>query len=663
MRTLPSEKIKTTSAFVIVIVGWLFFISPQKERAGIEKDQNQKYLLTPEQVLNRRQLTDLQLSPDQSRLAFVLAEPIRGAEQKRNIWIYDLQTQKMQQFTYSERPESHPRWSPDGKNLAFLSGRGGTTQIHLIAVDGGEARALTESKSGVQVFAWSPDGKMIAFLASSPATEAEEKKEKEKDDARVVDRDEKNPPLWLIDLESKKVSQLTDPRWRIGEFIWAPQGERLLLSASDQVQPELFSDRIYSLRVRDGKMEEIASPAGPFSDLRISPDGKTLAYIGCRNDGPESHDLFLMPSTGGIPRNLSAASLDRPVSSIAWRKDGTILVHVSSGFTRTFMVFYLDGKVRKLDGLPVSPTGSNAADRDLLAFVAESAVQLPELWLKTRGGEASRISSFNTNWESVPLIRPEILRYPSFDGKEIETALFLPAGYNPKTRVPLVALLHGGPAGAWSDTFNSWAQLLAARGFAVFCPNIRGSTGYGYDFMVLNRRDWGGGDFKDVLAGVDFLIQKGIADPQRLGIGGWSYGGYMAAWAVTQTHRFQASVSGAPMTDLALEYGAEAAGINSYDTWFMGTPYENLDFFQERSPMTFVKNVTTPTLIFCGENDATDPIAQCYQFHRGLKRYKVECDLVVYPREGHGLREEKHQIDMLNRMLKWFEKYLKNSKT
>lgn len=300
---------------------------------------------------------------------------------------------------------------------------------------------------------------------------------------------------------------------------------------------------------------------------------------------------------------------------------------------------------------------------NLLAFVAESAVQLPELWLKTRGGEASRISSFNTNWESVPLIRPEILRYPSFDGKEIETALFLPAGYNPKTRVPLVALLHGGPAGAWSDTFNSWAQLLAARGFAVFCPNIRGSTGYGYDFMVLNRRDWGGGDFKDVLAGVDFLIQKGIADPQRLGIGGWSYGGYMAAWAVTQTHRFQASVSGAPMTDLALEYGAEAAGINSYDTWFMGTPYENLDFFQERSPMTFVKNVTTPTLIFCGENDATDPIAQCYQFHRGLKRYKVECDLVVYPREGHGLREEKHQIDMLNRMLKWFEKYLKNSKT
>jgi len=241
----------------------------------------------------------------------------------------------------------------------------------------------------------------------------------------------------------------------------------------------------------------------------------------------------------------------------------------------------------------------------------------------------------------------------------VEALLFLPPGHAPGVRLPLAVIVHGGPTGAWGDSFNDWAQLLASRGFAVLCPNIRGSTGYGYAFMVMNRRDWGGADFRDVMAGADFLVAKGIADPDRMGIGGWSYGGYMAAWAVTQTNRFKASVSGAPMTDLALEYGAEFPGINAYDTWFMGTPYENLALFTARSPVTFVKNVKTPTLLLCGENDVTDPIAQCYQFYRGLTRFGTESEFVAYPREGHGLREERHQIDMMNRMIGWFEKHLK----
>jgi dipeptidyl aminopeptidase/acylaminoacyl peptidase len=200
---------------------------------------------------------------------------------------------------------------------------------------------------------------------------------------------------------------------------------------------------------------------------------------------------------------------------------------------------------------------------------------------------------------------------------------------------------------------------LEARGFVVLSPNIRGSTGYGYEFMVMNRLDWGGGDFNDVMAGAGWLIEQGIADPDHIGIGGWSYGGYMSAWAVTQTTLFKASVSGAPMTDLALEYGAEDAGINAYDTWFMGNPYENLPLFSGRSPVTYVKKVKTPTLLLCGENDTTDPVEQCYQFHRGLRYFGVETELVVYPREGHGIREEKHRIDVLNRVVGWFEKYLK----
>jgi len=615
--------------------------------------------LTPEQVLNRRQFSDLQLSPDGNLIAFVLSEPVKGAEQKRNIWLYDLRAREMRHFTTFEKSDSHPRFSPDGKTLAFLSNRDGKTQIQLIPLSGGEALALTQSKTGIQAFAWSPGGKQIVFMADPPATEEEEKKQKDKDDARVVDRDEKNSLLSIIEVESRKVRQLSQEKWRISEFIWVPQGGQLIITATDEPQKELFSDRIFSLAVSDGKMLEISKPAGPFNELKVSPDGKALAYVGCRTDGPSAHDLFLQPLAGGPARNLTATTLDRPVDSFYWRPDGTIIAQVSSGFATAFVTLSQDGKIQKLNNLTASPNGSFVAGQKILAFVGDTAVKLPEIWVSSGPGKEEKISSFNKDWDSVPLVQPQIIRYPSFDGKEIEAALFLPAGDKQETKGPLIVLVHGGPTGAWSDSFNAWAQLLAARDFAVLCPNIRGSMGYGHDFMVMNRRDWGGGDFKDVMAGADFLVSKGIADPERLGIGGWSYGGYMAAWAVTQSTRFKASVSGAPMTDLAVEYGTEMTGINAYDTWFLGTPYENLSHFIDRSPTTFIKNVKTPTLILCGENDATDPIAQCYQFHRGLKRYGVEAEFVAFPREGHGLRDEKHQVDMLSRMINWFEKYLK----
>jgi dipeptidyl aminopeptidase/acylaminoacyl peptidase len=216
--------------------------------------------------------------------------------------------------------------------------------------------------------------------------------------------------------------------------------------------------------------------------------------------------------------------------------------------------------------------------------------------------------------------------------------------------------VHGGPTGRWSDSFEPWGQLLAARGYAVLYPNVRGSTGYGHRFVEMNRADWGGGDFKDVMAGVDWAIAQGIADPNRLGIGGWSYGGYMAAWAVTQTNRFKAAVSGAPVIDMASEFGTE--NESGYDEWFYGTPYEKLDGFIRSSPMTYVKNVKTPTLLLQGTDDETDPIGQSQQFYRGLKRYNVEAALVVYPREPHGLREEKHLVDRLTRIIAWYDKYL-----
>jgi dipeptidyl aminopeptidase/acylaminoacyl peptidase len=224
-------------------------------------------------------------------------------------------------------------------------------------------------------------------------------------------------------------------------------------------------------------------------------------------------------------------------------------------------------------------------------------------------------------------------------------------------RLPLVVLIHGGPTGRWSDRFEPWGQLLVSRGYAVFYPNIRGSTGYGFKFLEANRADWGGGDYKDVMAGVDALVARGVADPGRLGIGGWSYGGYMSEWAITQTDRFKAAVVGAGLSDLASEFGTEQGP--SYDEWFYGLPYERLEGFIKSSPVTYIKNAKTPTLILQGTEDTTDPQGQSDQLYRPLKRYGVEVEYVLYPREGHGLREEKHLLDRLNRIIAWYDKYLK----
>jgi dipeptidyl aminopeptidase/acylaminoacyl peptidase len=262
----------------------------------------------------------------------------------------------------------------------------------------------------------------------------------------------------------------------------------------------------------------------------------------------------------------------------------------------------------------------------------------------------------NASWRHPAAISAQLVKYKSADGTEIEAALLQPSAPSPKP-YPAVILVHGGPTGRWADNFEPWGQLLAARGYAVLYPNVRGSTGYGQHFVEMNRGDWGGGDFQDVMAGADWLVARGLADPNRLGIGGWSYGGYMAAWAVTQTTRFKAAVSGAPVIDMASEFGTENG--SAYDEWFYGTPYEKLDGFIKSSPITFVKNARTPTLLLQGEDDTTDPIGQSQQFYRGLKRYGVDSDLVLYPREPHGLREEHHLVDRLTRILAWYDRYLK----
>jgi dipeptidyl aminopeptidase/acylaminoacyl peptidase len=626
--------------------------------------------LTPEQTLDRRSIGDLEFSPDGSQLVFTITDPPKGNARARAIWLLDVGSGRLRQLTFSGKSDGSPRWAPDGSAIAFTSDRDGAAQLYLLPLRGGEAEKLTDRKERVGAFRWSPDGSRIALLMNESKPDALEKKEKARDDARVVDKEERHERVWLLDVKSRTLQQATAGRWQIGQFEWMPDGRAIVASATDTPHVDAWIDRIYRIDLEhppDGTFQEIAAPRGPFGGLAVSPDGQTLAYVGARVDGPEGHDLFVQPIKGGPAQNISHATIDRPIGQARWIDNQSLSIHVQRGFKSVLAVIDRAGKSPAIDTLDVNPSSYARAKSGTVAFVGETATRAPELYIRTSGAQPRAVTSFNKQWEHIPLVAPEFITYKSFDGVEIEAALLRPRpsslGTEPSTQPlapspqPFVVLVHGGPTGRWADSFEPWGQLLVQRGYAVLYPNVRGSTGYGQTFVEMNRADWGGGDFKDVMAGVDAMIARGIADPNRLGIGGWSYGGYMAAWAVTQTPRFKAAVSGAPVIDMASEFGTENGP--QYDEWFYGTPYEKLDGFIKSSPMTFVKNVKTPTLLLQGEDDTTDPIGQSQQFYRGLKRYNVESDLVLYPREPHGLREEKHLIDRLNRVVAWFDRYIK----
>jgi dipeptidyl aminopeptidase/acylaminoacyl peptidase len=617
-------------------------------------------LLTPEASLNLRSISDLQFSPDGTRVAFVVTEPPKGERRARHIWLYEKSSGSVRQFTYSAKDESSPRWSPDGKQLAFLSNRDEQQQIYGMRADGGEAAALTKGKRSVNNFAWSPDGKQIAFLAPDAKSEAEEKKDKDKNDAHVVDRDNKQPRLWLLTLATSEAKPLSDAKWEFSELVWLPAGDRIIVSATDHPESNQETHRIFSVAVADGSRKLVLAPHGPFHDLQVSADGVTVSYVGCRVDGPAPHDLMLLDIGKRATRNLTGASLDRAVLEHRWTKDGSMLALYSDGFRNKLVGFSPSGMSEdpfkhpagNINAFAVSSSGE-------VAFAGQSATSPAELWLWDQKNSPQVVSHLNDSWKQFTLSTPEFYKYKSFDGLQIEAALLKPAGADPKAKLPLIALIHGGPTGNWQDSIEVWGQLLAARGYAVFYPNIRGSVGYGQEFIEMNRGDWGGADFKDVMWGVKDLIDRGIADPAKLGIGGWSYGGYMAEWAITQTNEFKAAVSGAGLSNLISEYGTEEGP--AYDEWFYGVPYESdsLVKFLNSSPFTQLKNAKTPTLILQGEADTTDPPGQSQELYRGLKHYGVETELVMYPREPHGLREEKHLLDRVQRILSWYDAHLK----
>jgi dipeptidyl aminopeptidase/acylaminoacyl peptidase len=653
--------------------------------------------LTPEDVLTFKNLLDVQISRDGTLIAVVVADPFKEETkaEKSQIWVVSADGDGARPFTAGPRADTTPRWSPDGRTLAFLSDRleDGKPQIYLLDRAGGEARKLTDMPEALSDIAWSPDGGQLAFLMSDPETEAERQRKKEQGDAIEVERNHRWRRVWAVEVASGATRQITGDA-QVWEFDWAPDGGFALIVGPEPYEWAWYVSQLARVGPIGGQPETIYSaPEKQFGCPRVSPDGTQLAFLSCiwSDRGSNAGDILVMPAAGGEPRNLTAG-YGGSVAWIHWTPDGAALDYLAYEHGEALV-----GRIDVASSArsthwrgPVELTtnygGSYVCQANGTIAVARQDVQRPaEIWLAQptnderrtahdaanhRSVVGGRWSVVDSEWRQLTRIQPStdslalgetrVLRWQAADGLAIQGLLILPAGYEAGQRVPTITWVHGGPAGLYPQGFGAaerGLQLFASAGYAVFMPNPRGSTGWGVDFTEANIGDLGGRDFADIIAGLDHVIALGIADSARLGIGGWSYGGFMTAWAVTQTDRFKAAIAGAPITHWRSFHGI--ADIGAWDQIsYRASPYAACGPYDRFSPIHHVTQAKTPTLLIHGQDDIIVPVSQSYEFFRALKERGVPTELVVYPREPHGPRERAHKLDRLRRFLEWFDRYL-----
>jgi dipeptidyl aminopeptidase/acylaminoacyl peptidase len=589
------------------------------------------------------------------------------------LWQIDLETGTVSQFTSGTAGDTTPRWSPDGSRIAFLSDRAkpGTTALYTISASGGEAVLHTTWKGGISTFAWSPNGDCIAFLGKDAKTEEDERREKEREDHVVREREFKFDRLYVVDAAGGEPRLLSrEGATHVADLSWMPDGSgvvalHLRTPLADEWQGP--SDLIlYSLDENTPPKMVMHCDEG-IADPRVSPDGVSVAFRAKAGRVTALDQLWTVPLSGG-DRVLLTRNYAGTIDAHRWAPDSGSL---------HFVAFEdLWGALRSVDrnGEAISPLLAESEERcgsfdpslgedgagQTIAVVRNSSTSPPEVWVGQVGGTLTPRTTFNENLRQRRLSTAEPIQWTS-DDVEIHGLLLRPVGYAEGTRYPLVTHVHGGPAWLWSDRWladwHDWAQLLAQRGFAVLLPNPRGSTGRGSAFTDANVNDLGGGEFRDMMRGVDAVIAMGIADPERLGVGGWSWGGYMTAWTVSQTNRFTCAIMGAGLSNLASDQGQnDVPRMN--DDYFDVSPYEEPQAYLQRSAITYVRNATTPTLILHGEKDERVAIPQAWEMYRGLQWAGVKVEMVTYPREGHPIKERAHQIDLLTRVLDWFGRHL-----
>lgn len=623
---------------------------------------------------------NVQVSPDGRRVVFAVTEAVMTddrSESLTHIHTANIDGSDDRQLTYGEKSCANPQWSPDGRWLAFTSERSGKNNLWLLRTDGGEAQQVTEVKTGVRSFKWAPDSKQVAFIMSDSLTAAEEKAQKGKNDAKVMDENLKMNRLWLIPIEKdasgkRPTRLLTKGEFSVNNFDWSPDGKTLIFAhvPTPRADDWKWSD-ISTVDVAAGEIKTVARTNAAEGSPLYSPDGRWIAYT--VSDDPPTwariSDVFVVPASGGTSRKL-AETFDRQPALIGWSADGQRLYFTEAR-----------GAVRRLSDLPVNgdpPQDLDRGDsvplgvtlnpsRTIVGFTMQTTARPPEAYISRLDRFAPvQVSRVNAELPDYPLGRTDVIRWKSSDGLEIEGLLTYPVDYEPGKRYPLLLIIHGGPTDVFTQTFiaspavypSYFMAAFVAQGYAVLRCNIRGSSGYGKQFRYANYKDWGGMDYQDLMTGVDHVIQMGIADGGQLGVMGWSYGGYLTSWVITQTNRFKAASVGAGLPNLMSFAGT--TDIPGFLLDYFGAEFwDNLDIYRTRSAMFNVKGVSTPTLIQHGEADLRVPISQGYELYNALKRRGAPVKMVVYPRMPHIPQEPKQSLDIAKRNLEWFNQYLR----
>jgi dipeptidyl aminopeptidase/acylaminoacyl peptidase len=584
-----------------------------------------------------------------------------------DVWLVPTSGGDPIRLTTSKKRDASPRWSPDGKHIAFISAREEKAQIFLISPFGGEAEKLTESKTAVQALAWSPDGTSIAYTAAKEPTAEEEKKQKEKDDSQVVDKNFQMSRIWIIDVKTRKAKELVKADYSASDPQWSPDGRTIAYVAAPTPKPDDSNlTDIWAVDVESAKTRKLTENPGPDSAPRWSPDGKQIAYLSRdqKNGVLGQSKLTLMAADGSGTRELAPAFVYQPGPPI-WSRDGSTIYFDSQVGTasRLFSVAAGGGSVKQIshNAEQMGPA-TFSRDGSSAAFTLSDTQHPAEVYVaKAPGFEFVKLTDHNPQVRDFELGASEVVRWKSKDGLEIEGLLIYPVGYQRGKRYPMVADIHGGPSGVWTNSFpgtwGNFGHVWAGKGWVCFYPNIRGSSGYGEKFLLANIKDWGGGDYRDIQSGIDYLIERGIADPDRLAQSGWSYGGYMTAWTLTQTTRFKAVMVGAGLTDMFSMYSTNDLQ-RILEGYFGAQPWDDLEVYRRASAMTFIKQAKTPTLIQHGGADTRVPTGQAQELYMGLRKNGIPVELVFFPREPHGLQEPKHQLDKMRREYAWFSKYV-----
>jgi dipeptidyl aminopeptidase/acylaminoacyl peptidase len=671
---------------------------------------------TPELALRVKAITNVAVSPDGQQVAFQAATSVTEGERSEwvsQIYVAEASGPRAFQLTRGEKSSSQPAWSPDGRWIGFLSARSGKANVWRAPVFGGESEQLTDEKGGVSAFRWSPDGRDIAFAMADPQTETEEKAEKEKNDALVVDENLKPVRLYVAPVTpdsagKRPARRLTTGDYSVNEFDWSPDGKAIVFSHTPTTKADDWTGSdVSTVDVASGKVQPLAATRAAESQPVYSPDGQWIA-LSISDDLPTwgfTTRVYLVPPAGGTPKPL-AESYDRQPEIVGWTPDGKrVLIAETQHTVNRLSALPVDGGPEvdlSMPGVMVSGPSINRIPRApapepaaaggpppergargrraafvesgpvqrvsaMIGFVSESPDHAPEVYLTPAGSFKPVQVSHLQELPAIPVGRTEVVTWQAPDGKTIEGLLTYPVGYQPGQPVPLLVIVHGGPTGVFVQSFiaSRGAYPIAAfasEGYAVLRCNVRGSSGYGREFRYANYGDWGGADYRDIMSGVDAMVQRGIADSTRLGVMGWSYGGYMTSWIVTQTKRFKAASVGAGVTNLMSFTGtSDIPGF--LPDYFGGEYWDVFDKWRTHSAMFNVKGVSTPTLIQHGGADQRVPTSQGYEFYNALKRQGVPVKMVVYPRQPHGLQEPKLQLDAMKRNLEWFGQWVLDKKS